>query len=137
MPGNPEEEDAVMSWSTLSSLERYPEMGLRRGNVHEDVSSPHLPSATMHHALQAVSQEIQPQDERGDRQAREQRHPRKHLCHSPGFIDHAAPIRSGRRQAKAEEAEHSYRDGHIAKAQTRIDDEWPPGIRQNLDQHDV
>src|SRR5262244_2908270 len=88
-----------------------------------------LPLATMHHTLQAVSQEIQPQYERGDRQTRKQRHPRKHLCHSPGFIDHATPIGSGRRQTKAEEAEHPDCDCHVAKAQTRIDDERPQGIR--------
>ena len=70
----------------------------------------------MHHTLQAVSQEIQPQYERGDRQARKQRHPRKHLRHGPSFIDHTAPIGGRRRQAKAEEAEYPDRDGHIAKA---------------------
>src|SRR5215470_4746364 len=85
--------------------------------------------ATMHHTLQAISQEIQPQYERGERQTRKQRHPRKYLCHSPGFADHAAPIGRGRRQAKAEEAEHPDCDCHVAKAQTRIDDQWTQGIR--------
>src|SRR5262249_2969747 len=66
--------------------------------------------------MQTISQKIQPQHERGDCQARKQRHPRKHLRHGAGLVDHTAPIRGRRRQTEAEKAEHANRDDHVAEA---------------------
>src|SRR5262245_36710501 len=66
--------------------------------------------------VQTISQKIQPQHQRGDRQARKQRHPWKYLCHGTSLIDHTAPIRGWRRQTKAEEAEAPNRDDHVAEA---------------------
>src|SRR6266496_875892 len=52
-------------------------------------------------------QEIEPDDERGDRRAREERHVRPDRHHAVGVFHHAAPVRVGRRQPDAEEAEHA------------------------------
>src|SRR3546814_1280488 len=48
--------------------------------------------------------------------------------HRTGLVDHAAPVRVGRRQAKAEKAEHADGDGHIAHAQAGIDDQRAAGV---------
>ena len=53
------------------------------------------------------------------------------------LVHHAAPIRIGRRQTKAKEAEGADGDHDIAETQTGIDDERARSIRQDLDEHDA
>src|SRR5947208_11606782 len=59
-------------------------------------------------------QEVEADDERRDDGAGNERHMRPDRHHAVGVLDHAAPIRVGRRQADAEEAEHADGDDGVA-----------------------
>ena len=57
--------------------------------------------------------------------------------HGGAFLDHAAPVRIGRRQAEAEKAQDADRDDGVADAQAGIDDQRPAAVRAGARQHDV
>src|SRR3989454_1054172 len=82
-------------------------------------------------------EQVEADDERGNRRARDERHVRPHAHHPVGVLDHAAPVGIGGRQPDAEEAEDADDDDVVAGAQTHVDDQRAAGIRQDLDQHDV
>src|SRR4051794_29100426 len=77
-------------------------------------------------------QEVEADDQRRDDGARNERHVRPDGHHAVGVLDHAAPIRVGRRQADAEEAEHADGDDRVPHPQAHLDDQWPTGVRQDL-----
>src|SRR4029453_16814494 len=50
-------------------------------------------------------EQVEPDYQRGDRRAREERHVRPYRDHPVRVLDHAAPVRIGRREPNAEKAE--------------------------------
>ena len=55
----------------------------------------------------------------------------------PALVDHAAPVRRGRRQAQPQEAERAHDDRHVAEAQAEIDDQRARRVGQDLRQQDA
>src|SRR3546814_1787829 len=74
-------------------------------------------SVTQRYLPQAVGQQVEAEDQRRDGDAGQHRHVGEGKRHRTGLVDHAASVRVGRRQAKAEKAEHADGAGHIAHAQ--------------------
>src|SRR3954454_9262146 len=73
-------------------------------------------SVTQADLAQADGEEVEADRQRGDRGAGDQRHVRPDRHHAVRVLDHAAPVRVGRGQADAEEAEHADGDDGVAHA---------------------
>src|SRR6267143_3178155 len=72
------------------------------------------PSVTEAQLPQSDGEQVEADDQRRDRRAREQRHVRPDHHHPVGVLDHAAPVGVGRRQADSEEAERADDDDVVA-----------------------
>src|SRR6185503_7319820 len=97
--------------------------------VAASVTQPDLPEPD--------GEEVERDDQRGDRCARYERHVGPHRDHAVRVPDHAAPVRVRRRNADAEEAEDPDEDRVVPDAEAHVDDERPTRVGKDLDDHDV
>src|SRR5437773_2741644 len=122
-PGTTLTSPARMTYEILTSRNS------RIGSPAASVTEPELPEPD--------GQEVEPDDERGDRGAREERHVRPDRHHAVGVLHHAAPVRVGRGQPDAEEAEDADDHDVVAGAQAHVHDEGAARVRQDLDRKSV
>src|SRR4029453_13338535 len=80
-------------------------------------------SVTEPDLAKADGEEVEADDQGGDRRAGEERHVRPHRHHAVGVLDHAPPARIGRRQADTEEAEGADDHDVVAGAQAHVHDQ--------------
>src|SRR5262245_9917597 len=107
----------------------------RMGMVARSFSpSPSIPERDL---AQPVGQQVEAQNQGGDRDTRKDRHVRERHRHRAALVDHPAPVRIGGREAEPKEAEDPDGDGDVAEAQAGVDDDRPAGVGQDLDEHDA
>ena len=87
-------------------------------------------------AGKALGEEIEADDERGEREARTEDGGRRDHQERPVLADHQPPFRRRRPEPEAEEAERADEHRRIARAQGELDQQYARGIGQELAPHD-